>query len=309
MIIHRGFKFFTAAIFFVFCASIFSGCATYRFLESKKPDETGFVVSRDDYTMPEYTSGSDNKPPEELNLAKKRFSRRRRIVEDYYKRMGYIENHFKMVFWNPCIYTLKTIKGVFKLPFVAISDYRFDHNPTYREKVLEREAESDAREEARIQELKDKLHGYIEQDTSTEVRSVRPAAPQPTAEVVDKTLARIEKEISSVKKSRSIAETSLRASDSSLSESQPVAIIRAKPDKGFSPLRVKFYGYKSYEKGEKIASYHWDFGDGETSSKINPVNIYYSGSSTPKYFNVTLTVKDARDNVAQANTVIEVLNK
>ncbi|MFZ2357118.1 MAG: PKD domain-containing protein, partial [Candidatus Omnitrophota bacterium] len=89
----------------------------------------------------------------------------------------------------------------------------------------------------------------------------------------------------------------------------PQAFIMAKPIKGYSPLKVRFYGNKSFSPSGKIVSYLWDFGDGDTSIKINPMNTFYSTTFEPKYFIVTLTVFDNLGNTAAAKTTIEVLNK
>ncbi|MBI4706463.1 MAG: PKD domain-containing protein [Candidatus Omnitrophica bacterium] len=89
----------------------------------------------------------------------------------------------------------------------------------------------------------------------------------------------------------------------------PVAIIIAKPAKGYSPLRVKFYGHKSHSRGSRIIAYQWDFGDGTTSNKKDFVNTYWSVSYGSRNFPVTLTVTDNRGNTATATTVIEVKSK
>lgn len=150
-----------------FLVLFLSGCATYKFQRGKEPYHKGYVLSRDDYAILEYTIGKDNSVPK-LELAKERFKRRRKIVEHYYKKMGYIENHFKMVFWNPAIFSLKIAMGVFRLPGIAISDYRSRHNPKYRERIRKIEDEKDAREEARINKLKDELNVYIQKELASE---------------------------------------------------------------------------------------------------------------------------------------------
>jgi len=155
-----------ALVLFVF-AVLLSGCATYKFQYGQKPYDKGYVVSRDDYTILEYTLGRDNSVPG-IKLAKERFQKRKNKVEDYYKKMGYIENHFKMAFYDPCIIFLKTVGGVFRLPSIAISDYKYEHNPEYREKIRAKEKEEDEKEEARIQKLKDELNIYIQEELAKE---------------------------------------------------------------------------------------------------------------------------------------------
>jgi len=147
--------------------SMLSGCATYKFSQGKPPYDKGYVASRGDYVILEYTIGRNSTVPG-LSLAKERFRRRRSIVEHYYKKMGYIENHFKMAFLNPVIYSLKFIGGFFRMPAVAISDYRYEHNPAYREKVKSREQKRDDSEAARIKNLKRELSLYIQRDLEDE---------------------------------------------------------------------------------------------------------------------------------------------
>jgi hypothetical protein len=151
-----------------FLAVFLSGCASYRFQRAKEPyDNKGYVALRDDYLIPEYTIGKNNSVPD-LQLAKERFKKRKNTVEHYYKKMGYIENHFKMAFWDPCIFFLKIIGGVFRLPSVAIADYRYEHDPEYKEKIRKIEDERDAKEEAHIQKLKEELNIYIQQELTKE---------------------------------------------------------------------------------------------------------------------------------------------
>jgi len=154
-------------LIFVFCILNLMGCATYKFQHGKVPYDKGYVVSRDDYIIPEYTVGKDNTVPK-LQLARERFKKRKGIVEYYYKRMGYIENRFKMAFWDPIALFLKFIGGVFRLPAIAISDYKYEHNPQYRDKIIKMQQEQDAKEEARINKLKDELNSYIQKELTQE---------------------------------------------------------------------------------------------------------------------------------------------
>lgn len=281
-----------------------AGCATYRFQHGSKPYDKGYVASRDDSTILEYTVGKDNAVPDNLALARERFKRRRKIVEHYYKKMGYIDNHFKMIFWNPCIYTLKTMKGIFRLPFIAISDYRYAHNPRYRERMEKTEAQIDAREELRLQKFKDELSSYIQKDIAREAQEptaeelARPKTKRAVVSVPEEPRVRVEKK------------TEIAQAATVTLPGEPVAIIVARPARGFSPLKVRFSGRKSYAAGRrKIVSYLWDFGDTETSQKANPANTYYSGTLAPQYFTVTLTVRDDQGRSAKATAQIEVLNK
>lgn len=301
---------------FLLCL-LLSGCATYRFQPGAKPYDAGFVVARDNYPIVEYTLGNENSVPEDLGLAKERFKRRHRMVEHYYKKMGYIENNFNMVFWKPCICLCKTIKGIFRLPFVAISDFRYDHNPQYRERIIKKEQEEDALEEANIQTEKDKLGKYIQQDLAREEKTIKIPPVNVSAQDEGVLLPKegsVQEQVTAEEKVAVKEETSLPVpqvvSARQIDQSANLnAVIVAKPVKGYSPLRVRFYGNKSRAKTGKIVSYHWDFGDGDTSVLINPGNTYYSGSFEAQDFNVTLTVRDNLGRVATATATIEVLNK
>jgi len=143
------------------------GCATYEFHRGEEPYDKGYVASRDDYIILEYTIGKDNTVPD-LKLAEARFNRRRRTVEHYYKKIGRIENNFKRTFWAPFEMFLGVLGGVFRIPFIAVSDYKYEYNPEYREKIDRIEEEREARQEARIKKLRDELNIYIQQDLAKE---------------------------------------------------------------------------------------------------------------------------------------------
>lgn len=154
-------------IFLLISIVFLSGCATYNFHYGKAPYDKGYVASRDNYPILEYTIGKDNSVPD-LNLAKERFNRRRKIVEHYYKKMGYIENHFKMALWDPCVMFLKLIGGVFRLPFIAISDYKYGHKPEYKAKIDRLQEVKEAFQEACIRKLKEELNIHIQKDLGQE---------------------------------------------------------------------------------------------------------------------------------------------
>lgn len=154
-------------IFLVVLVLFLSGCATYKFQHGKAPYDKGYVVSRDDKIIPEYTIGKDNSVPN-LELARERFKKRKDTVERCYTKMGYIENSLKRTFWDPPALFLKFIGGVFRLPSIAISDYKYEHNPQYREKIIKMQQEKDAKEEARIKKLKDELNSYIQKGLAQE---------------------------------------------------------------------------------------------------------------------------------------------
>lgn len=418
-----------------FLAVLLSGCATYKFNHGKGEYEKGYVASRDDYTIIEYTVGNNNSVPEDLKLAQERFQRRKDIVEDYYKKMGLIENRFRQMFVNPPKMVFAVVTGPFRLPFAAVADHKYEHNPDYREMVKKKEKELDEKKEKLVKELRDSLNKYIQKDlkaeqlvynkygldvdsSSAEEGQQKKEKPEPQEEVKTAQEKRVEAvdsktqeteevpegktgidepveqareeivveqvpveqeaaisqmgtgavsepettvepeaamkpeaatgtetvpepeaaaeppvkaaepeaaikqeaaaEIKAVPEPEAAAEPQVKTAvepeakdgvEDSADISGPRAYIMAKPIRGFSPLKVHFYGSKSFSPGGRIVEYLWDFGDGDTSKKVSPVNTFYSSNFEPKQFNVTLTVTDNKGKVSSASTVIEVLNK
>lgn len=68
----------------------------------------------------------------------------------------------------------------------------------------------------------------------------------------------------------------------------PVAAASATPLTGNVPLEVTFSSASSHDPDGTLASYAWDFGDGNTSSQPNPVHTY----TTNGIYQATLTVTD-----------------
>ncbi len=171
----------------VLSVMLLSGCATYKFDKGKGANSDGFVVSRDQYTLLEYTAGPDNKAAPTLTLAKERFGRRRFQVEHYYKQMGYIRNRFLQIFWDNPAMLGRSIVGFFQMPFKWREDVRYQRDAQYREQVRAREAIEEKKENDRLTELKILLAQYVRQDlkqyenlTMAEVPAA-PAAPAPVA--------------------------------------------------------------------------------------------------------------------------------
>ncbi len=71
----------------------------------------------------------------------------------------------------------------------------------------------------------------------------------------------------------------------------PVAVATADLTEGTAPLAVSFDSSTSYDPDDpygSITSYHWDFGDGNSSTTANPLHTYNTSGS----FVATLTVTD-----------------
>jgi hypothetical protein len=404
---------------------VLSGCTTYTVKKGTRPYDKGYVVARRGYVIPEFTIGANNTVPEEVDLARERFERRKKTVEYYYEKLGDIDSNFKSYFLKPVSAVGGLMTSPFRLPVVAYQDYKYSHNPEYKEKMDKIDDEKDRIQNAKIKVIKDYLNKYIQDDLryenelmaargkpvaaevakpeekpAPEIKAeeqaqvaalpvtqevVRPEektvvqeapaqAPQEEkpaeAQVAQEQAGKEEVETKPEEKEKKIAEE-LAAQEEKKAQEQPakvsmwqkmknvfkpkekpakvqeevtveekpkvslwqkmknifkpkekavaqaqripgeppVAVIVAKPAKGYSPLKVHFWATRSRAVKGKIISYEWDFGDGDKSKKPNPVNTFLSGSFDPKKFTVTLTVQDDKGNVGTATVDIEVLNK
>ncbi len=328
----------------LFFVLILSGCATYKFQKPDSAKAQGYLVSYDGKPLLEYTVGKDNSLPD-LTLAQERFKRRRAKVEYYYKKMGQIESRLKYFFIDPPVMMVDFIRGIFRWPFIAVADYKYNRNPKYKERVDKLDEQKDELEKTQVNALKDMLAAYVAADLNKEfslpaqeplqsapvqqastLPVTQEAAPQPSAiepvvisavepvvapaaikeEVVEKPSAA---PIVVVQPSVEIKPVVEEAPVVKIALAPPVAIIIAKPAKGYSPLKVNFSGQKSYSKSAKIIAYDWNFGDGDTSNKKNPENTYWSATYGSRNFTATLTVKDDAGNTSSTSTVIEVITK
>ncbi len=314
---------FKALVILPFSLLFLSGCATYSFWKGESPYDKGYVAARYDRVIPEYTLGKDNSVPADEQLARERFQRRRKTVENYYKKMGYIENRFKQNFVDPPIFMLKSVFGIFRMPSIAIADYRYNHNPKYKEEVDKKEDAEYKVERERLKALRDQLNAYIQEDlqkeaqTPAESKEKAKAGVKPKKQVKKKPLkekpkAAIQEAAPAKVNAQAVQVTAPVTSKTTLepqSLNAPNAIIIAKPAKGISPLKVQFSAAKSSSPNGRIVSYAWDFGDGDTSTQKNPVNTYWSVTYGSRSFTATLTVKDEKGMTAETTVLIEVSTK
>ncbi len=297
----KGRKALRKILILLFFAFILSGCATYKFQKSASSGSQGYLVTYDGDPVLEYTIGKEKTLPD-LTLAKERFKRRRPTVEYYCKKSGRIESRLKEFFWETPAMFADFLGGILRWPFIAVADYKYNHNPKYKERMDKLDEEKEAFEKARINSLKEKLAAYIVEDLAKEesapaglVTTAAPAAPKPQ-EVLPPTPA-VSPVAATAPAPAPVIKTVLEP---------PVAVITAKPTKGYSPLTVKFSGQKSYSKNGKIVAYNWNFGDGDTAARKNPENTYWSTTYGARNFTVTLTVKDAAGLTSSATAIIEV---
>jgi PKD repeat protein/glucose/arabinose dehydrogenase len=68
----------------------------------------------------------------------------------------------------------------------------------------------------------------------------------------------------------------------------PIPVAKASPTSGEAPLEVHFDGDDSFDPEGDQLTYKWDFGDGSTSTQVNPTHVY----TTPKTYTAKLTVDD-----------------
>jgi PKD repeat protein len=85
--------------------------------------------------------------------------------------------------------------------------------------------------------------------------------------------------------------------------SAPICSASADKTGGYSPLTVTFSGHGEDKDGE-ITSYHWNFGDGESSTKQDPIHTFYEEGT---YF-VTYTITDDDGDMDSMTISIEVNN-
>lgn len=148
-------------------AFVSSGCASYKYKTGIKPYGEGYMVSRNNTVIPEYTVGGENKAPLDLDLAKSRFKSRRSKVEYYYKKMNIIYSIYSSFVTYPTA-IVGMVGGVFKLPFIFVSNYRYEHNPEYRKKIDALEMERRIRDAREREALKEKLNNFIAQELEKE---------------------------------------------------------------------------------------------------------------------------------------------
>lgn len=85
-----------------------------------------------------------------------------------------------------------------------------------------------------------------------------------------------------------------------ISDSRPTAQFSFSPHQGVSPLKVTFQNNTLAPKGETY-SYFWDFGDGKTSTQINPVHTFVADPSIKgdqQVFYIKLTATNSKGDVS-----------
>ena len=151
-----------------------NGCAVHRFEKSSKLG--GYVVARFGYVIPEYTVDLENKAPQDFGAAKRRLERRNDTVETYYLRMGQIESYFRRYIWHFPSIMWRGFANTLTMPFHIVSEYRYDNNPAYRERIDKLDAQQKAREDARLDKLREELKDFIRRDLEKEGKNLNAVA-------------------------------------------------------------------------------------------------------------------------------------
>ena len=97
--------------------------------------------------------------------------------------------------------------------------------------------------------------------------------------------------------------------DCGILNEDPNAVATADTSGGIVPFDVQFDGSASSDSDGSIVSYHWDFGDGNTDSTVNPVHTFQTEGTFP----VVLTVTDDAGGMdtdillVEADTIISMI--
>ncbi|MEO1449618.1 MAG: PQQ-dependent sugar dehydrogenase, partial [Bacteroidota bacterium] len=89
---------------------------------------------------------------------------------------------------------------------------------------------------------------------------------------------------------------------------KPTAVIQADTFYGPGPLTVQFKGDSSSDPEDQPLTYAWDFGDGTTSTEINPTHTFEASGAQPASFDVKLTVTDSAGAFNEVTRIISLNN-
>jgi PKD repeat protein len=98
---------------------------------------------------------------------------------------------------------------------------------------------------------------------------------------------------------RALSADEIRADYEDGSSNQPPVADPNNPYIGIEGVPLHFKGNGSYDPDGSIVAYLWTFGDGNTSSEVNPTHIYVQDDS----YNITLTVTD-NEGATNTNTTM-----
>ncbi len=88
----------------------------------------------------------------------------------------------------------------------------------------------------------------------------------------------------------------------------PVAVASQNVQYGPGPLNVQFTGSASYDPESGPLTHLWNFGNGQTSTAVNPSHVFTAPPNTPTSYTVTLTVTDNNGQSNQTSLLVSVNN-
>lgn len=88
----------------------------------------------------------------------------------------------------------------------------------------------------------------------------------------------------------------------------PRAVITSDKQYGGPTLSIQFDAGDSYDPNGTELSFHWDFGDGQTSTEIAPEHTFRASAASPESFTVVLTVTDAEGATDRSERIISLNN-
>ncbi|MEM7656643.1 MAG: PQQ-dependent sugar dehydrogenase [Bacteroidota bacterium] len=88
----------------------------------------------------------------------------------------------------------------------------------------------------------------------------------------------------------------------------PTAVLESDATFGPSPLTVQFTGENSFDPEAQPISFAWEFGDGTSSTDLNPSHTFEADNNGPQSFTVRLTVTDTAGNSHKVEELISLNN-
>ena len=101
---------------------------------------------------------------------------------------------------------------------------------------------------------------------------------------------------------------SIREVKYDLGNQPPTAKATQDKEYGASPLTVQFNGSRSTDPENGPLTYLWRFGDGSTSTSVNPSHVFTSPNANPIRYNVTLIVTDNQNQSDSISLAVSVNN-
>ena len=88
----------------------------------------------------------------------------------------------------------------------------------------------------------------------------------------------------------------------------PTAVASAERTHGADPVEIRFFGDQSSDPENSYLDFLWDFGDGDSSTLMNPIHQYAGTGGATVDYSVTLTVTDDDAQSDQASILVSLEN-